>query len=93
MLTSGKRLLLVSGTDYGADMQPLIFSRGATLCGWNEPPLRAVNGVPDCHVGGDDPKVGSSAGSKQARLGRSREMRPLAGAGLLLRALGVEARD
>ncbi|KAL4419285.1 hypothetical protein ABPG77_008335 [Micractinium sp. CCAP 211/92] len=57
MLTSGKRLLLVSGTDYGADMQPLIFSRGATLCGWNEPPLRAVNGVPDCHVGGDDPKA------------------------------------
>lgn len=57
MLTAGKRLLLVSGFDYGAAMQPLIFSRGETLCGWNEPPLAAVNGVPDCHVGGDNPQV------------------------------------
>ncbi|KAL4424092.1 hypothetical protein ABPG75_001393 [Micractinium tetrahymenae] len=57
MLTAGKRLLLVSGTDYGADMQPLIFSRGDTLCGWNEPSLASVNGVPECHVGGDDPQA------------------------------------
>lgn len=51
MLVDGKRLLLVSGTDYGQAMQPLLFSRDqTTLCGWNEPPLRAVDGVPTCQV-------------------------------------------
>ncbi|KAI3432222.1 hypothetical protein D9Q98_003784 [Chlorella vulgaris] len=50
LLAAGKRLLLVSGTDYGADMQPLIFARGQALCGWSEPSLAAVDGTPQCQV-------------------------------------------
>lgn len=57
MLEGGKRLLLVSGTDYGEAMAPLIFSRGQTLCGWNEPPLAAVEGVPGCQVEGAEGQV------------------------------------
>lgn len=52
MLMSGKRLLFVSGSDYGEDMQPLIFTRDDTVCGWNEPPLGSVDGVPSCQVNG-----------------------------------------
>jgi hypothetical protein len=50
MLDGGKRLLLVSGTDYGAAMQPLVFARGAGLCGWSEPSLAWVDGAPQCLV-------------------------------------------
>lgn len=52
MLLAGKRLLFVSGYDYGQDMAPLVFSRGQTLCGWNEPPLASIDGVPHCEVAG-----------------------------------------
>lgn len=54
MLEGGRRLLLVSGTDYGEAMRPLIFSRGDVLCGWNEPSLADVDGVPSCQVNAAD---------------------------------------
>lgn len=50
MLEAGKRLMLVSGTDYGDTMEPLIFGRGKALCGWNEPPLASVDGTPECLI-------------------------------------------
>ena len=50
MLAAGKRLLFVSGSDYEEAMEPLIFSRGDMLCGWNEPPLGAVDGTPQCQI-------------------------------------------
>ena len=50
MLSAGKRLLFVSGSDYEEAMEPLIFSRGDMLCGWNEPPLGAVDGTPQCQI-------------------------------------------
>lgn len=48
MLKEGHRLLLVSATDYGKAMAPLIFPRGKAVCRWEEPSLNAVRGVPQC---------------------------------------------
>lgn len=50
MLHNGHRLLLVSATDYGKAMAPLIFPRGKTICRWEEPSLDVVQGVPQCSL-------------------------------------------
>ncbi|KAK9810142.1 hypothetical protein WJX72_005510 [[Myrmecia] bisecta] len=48
LLAQGKRIILVSGTDYGSAMTSLIFSRGAATCDWDEPSLASWVGEPDC---------------------------------------------
>lgn len=48
IVSSGRRLVLVSGTDYGDAMAPLIFAKGARVCGWSEPWLGGIRGAPDC---------------------------------------------
>jgi hypothetical protein len=50
MAARGRRLVVVSGTDYGAAMAPLIFARGAGVCGWREPGLERVEAAPACAV-------------------------------------------
>lgn len=58
LVRSGRRLLLVSGADYGPAMEPLVFARGRAVCRWSEPDLRYVSGAPACEVrrpGPDDP--------------------------------------
>lgn len=42
LVAAGKRVMLVSGTDYGEAMRPHIFSRGETVCSWTEPGLASV---------------------------------------------------
>ncbi|KAL6779087.1 hypothetical protein ACKKBF_B18815 [Auxenochlorella protothecoides x Auxenochlorella symbiontica] len=55
---AGKRLVLVSGADYGEAMAPLVFPKDdGSVCGWHEPALRAARGAPACDVqGGDAPR-------------------------------------
>ena len=49
----GKRVILVSGADYGAGMRELMFAKeSGEVCGWHEPPLRALRGAPHCDAGG-----------------------------------------
>lgn len=48
-------------------LQPLIFGRGDMLCGWNEPSLATVAGVPDCQV--SDAAVEVRAGCRGWRAG------------------------
>lgn len=50
LVVAGKRVMFVSNTDYGAAMQPYVFSRGQAVCGWTEPGLATVEGVPRCVV-------------------------------------------
>lgn len=53
LVKAGKRLVFVSGSDYGIAMRPLIFSRGEALCNWSEAPLESISGIPDCTLGND----------------------------------------
>ncbi|EIE27018.1 hypothetical protein COCSUDRAFT_83577 [Coccomyxa subellipsoidea C-169] len=49
LLLDGKRVMFVSGEDYGPAMAPLIFERNnGTVCNWQEPPLADFDGTPDC---------------------------------------------
>ena len=48
MVLSGKRLVLVSASDYGDDMAPIIFPRGSQVCQWVEPSLQSVAAAPEC---------------------------------------------
>jgi len=50
LLAAGKRVLVVSGTDYGPPMAGFAFPRtgDAALCGWAEPPLAGFSGPPAC---------------------------------------------
>jgi len=50
LLAARKRVLVVSGTDYGEGMAAFAFPRtgDAALCGWAEPPLRGFDGPPAC---------------------------------------------
>lgn len=44
MITSGKQILLMSGTDYGERMKPYIFYKyGPQLCNWYEPSLEQID--------------------------------------------------
>jgi hypothetical protein len=58
MLAQGRRVVFVSGVDYGDAMRPLVFAKGEEVCGWTEPPLGAVDGAPSCRL---DPSVGGSS--------------------------------
>lgn len=64
MVKAGKKMLFVSGSDYGREMKPLIFPRkgGDLLCNWSEAPLSSVAGVPECIV--DDYGSGRSEGGR-----------------------------
>ncbi|GAB4815112.1 hypothetical protein N2152v2_002158 [Parachlorella kessleri] len=66
MVAAGKRLLLVSRADYGDPMRPLVFSRSATVCGWTEPNLSAVEGLPTCIVHGPLPPSSAMGAGKMA---------------------------
>lgn len=45
LMADGKRLVVVSLTDYGDEMAGLVFPRGLPVCRWLEPELvRLVNG-------------------------------------------------
>lgn len=62
MWAKGKRLLLVSGTDYGEAMAPLVFPRGGHgVCGWWEPPLKVTHVAPACSVGDQGDNRGAEA--------------------------------
>lgn len=37
LLDAGRKVMFVSGSDYGIDMAPLVFKRGHTACNWTEP--------------------------------------------------------
>ena len=50
LVARGKQVMFVSGSDYGAEMQPYVFERGQAVCGWVEPGLSDVEGVPSCMV-------------------------------------------
>lgn len=50
MVAQGKRILLVSGTDYGQDMSSLVFPRSKDLCSWSEPSMHVFNGPNTCMV-------------------------------------------
>jgi hypothetical protein len=68
MAAAGRRALLVSGSDYGATMAPLVHARGDALCGWAEPPLAALGAPPACGLAppagsGDPPPPALMAGA------------------------------
>ncbi|KAK9810746.1 hypothetical protein WJX73_004650 [Symbiochloris irregularis] len=54
MSAAGKRVMIVSSTDYGASMLPLIFSRNTAgpggVCDWTEPGLQVWQGQPECRA-------------------------------------------
>lgn len=50
LVGQGRRVMFVSGTDYGDDMAPLIFSRGHPVCNWTEPALIQLEVEPACQV-------------------------------------------
>ncbi|CAL8466894.1 g6430 [Coccomyxa elongata] len=53
LLREGKRIMFVSGEDYGAPMASLLFERSSgTVCGWQEPPLADFGGPPSCIADG-----------------------------------------
>lgn len=50
LVARGKRVMFVSGADYGLAMNTVIFTKDGTVCGWREPPLRHFVGAPVCSV-------------------------------------------
>ncbi|KAL3139980.1 hypothetical protein ABBQ38_004267 [Trebouxia sp. C0009 RCD-2024] len=50
LVARGKRVMFVSGADYGLAMNTVIFTKDGTVCGWREPPLRHFVGEPICSV-------------------------------------------
>lgn len=61
MVAAGKRVMFVSGADYGPAMAPLVFARGAVVCRWDEPALASIDGAPECAVA--PPVAAAAAGS------------------------------
>ena len=72
MVASGHRFVFVSGADYGAATAPTIFPKGDSVCGWREPPLRTIEGVPQCSVNGG---VGDQPDVLRRRAHTGRELR------------------
>ncbi len=55
-MAAGKRVVVVSGADYGEEMAPLVFARGNATCAWAEPHLHQLQGPPNCTVAGAPPR-------------------------------------
>jgi hypothetical protein len=77
----GKRVVVVSGTDYGPAMAGFAFPRSgdAGMCGWAEPPLAGFAGPPAC-----DAACGARAGCAPG------EGRRCAGGGRIMRLVSCE---
>lgn len=60
----GFRLLFVSSSDYGEDMEPLIFPRGRAVCNWFEPSLKNIDTKgPECSIHTKKGRRGFQTGS------------------------------
>ncbi|CAK0733927.1 hypothetical protein CVIRNUC_000356 [Coccomyxa viridis] len=47
LVAAGRRVMVVSGADYGPDAADILFTR-PDVCGWQEPPLGDFKGQPSC---------------------------------------------
>lgn len=53
MLQMGKKVIFVSRSDYGGEMNSTVFARdGPDVCNWNEPDYTNFQPFPNCQVGG-----------------------------------------
>jgi hypothetical protein len=66
LVAAGKRIMFISGIDYGREMNSLVFSKGPQVCGWVEPHLSHWMGAPTCAMGW--PGGGASMHTMQGQL-------------------------
>lgn len=66
---SGKKVLFVTGADYGPVIDPIMFSKEGrkTVCGWTEPDFHVFVGEPECLATGN-PYTGETLAGKIFRV-------------------------